>query len=227
MRDIFKVAIVLAATVLVAPAQAADVMQTKARALPVFEVDPAWPKVPPKWKLGDASSIASMRRTMLMFAPPAHFETRPGGAAAPPVMVFDAAGNFVKSWGGTGSGFEWPEREHGIHIDHNGHVWIGGNNCPRAGSRASSRWPTMRCSNSRSTENFCCRSGAAIKAKATPTRSTCIAPPMRGSAPAPMRFSSPTATAIIASSCSIRTPASSSACGARSASRRAASTAAR
>ena len=50
--------------------------------------------------------------------------------AAPPVMVFDRAGNFVKGWGGAGSGYEWPEREHGIHIDYKGYVWIGGNNCP-------------------------------------------------------------------------------------------------
>jgi len=50
--------------------------------------------------------------------------------AAPPVMVFDAAGNYLKSWGGSGAGYEWIEREHGIHIDHKGFVWIGGNNCP-------------------------------------------------------------------------------------------------
>ena len=30
----------------------------EARSLPMFEVDPGWPKVPPKWRLGDASSIA-------------------------------------------------------------------------------------------------------------------------------------------------------------------------
>ena len=48
-------------------------------------------------------------------------------------MVFDAAGNFIKAWGGAGAGYEWPEREHGIHIDHKGFVWIGGNNCPTAG----------------------------------------------------------------------------------------------
>ena len=53
--------------------------------------------------------------------------------AAPPVMVFDAAGNYVKSWGGAGDGFDWPQREHGIHIDHKGFVWIGGNNCPTSG----------------------------------------------------------------------------------------------
>jgi DNA-binding beta-propeller fold protein YncE len=48
---------------------------------------------------------------------------------APPVLVFDGAGNFVKSWGGAGAGFDWPEREHGIHIDTKGNVWVGGNNC--------------------------------------------------------------------------------------------------
>jgi DNA-binding beta-propeller fold protein YncE len=135
MRDIFKVAIVLAATVLVAPAQAADVMQTKARALPVFEVDPAWPKVPPKWKLGDASSIAfDAQDNAYVLHRPRTLKPDQAALAAPPVMVFDAAGNYVKSWGGTGSGFEWPEREHGIHIDRNGHVWIGGNNCPEGGN---------------------------------------------------------------------------------------------
>jgi DNA-binding beta-propeller fold protein YncE len=35
-------------------------------------------------------------------------------------------GNFVQAWGGPGEGFEWPETEHGIAIDHNGFVWIGG-----------------------------------------------------------------------------------------------------
>jgi DNA-binding beta-propeller fold protein YncE len=50
--------------------------------------------------------------------------------AAPPVMVFDTAGTFIKAWGGAGSGYEWPEREHGIHVDSRGSVWITGNNCP-------------------------------------------------------------------------------------------------
>ena len=50
--------------------------------------------------------------------------------AAPPIIVFDAAGNFIKAWGGAGSGYEWVEREHGIHIDYKGFVWLGGNNCP-------------------------------------------------------------------------------------------------
>jgi hypothetical protein len=32
--------------------------QESARRLPTFEVDQAWPKVPPKWTIGDASSFA-------------------------------------------------------------------------------------------------------------------------------------------------------------------------
>jgi len=53
--------------------------------------------------------------------------------AAPPVLVFDQDGKFVKSWGGNGPGYEWVEREHGIHIDSKGFVWIGGNSCPSNG----------------------------------------------------------------------------------------------
>ena len=37
---------------------------------------------------------------------------------------------FHKIVWGPGNGYEWPEREHGIHIDYKGFVWIGGNNCP-------------------------------------------------------------------------------------------------
>ena len=33
----------------------------------------------------------------------------------------------ASSLGGPGDGFEWPQSEHGIHVDHQGHVWIGAN----------------------------------------------------------------------------------------------------
>ena len=46
---------------------------------------------------------------------------------APPVLEFDADGNLVGHWGGPGAGFEWPQANHGITIDHKGNVWIGGN----------------------------------------------------------------------------------------------------
>ena len=102
--------------------------------LPEFEVDKAWPKVPPKWKLGDASSFAidSKDNVWLLHRPRT---LKPGDAAmaAPPVVVFDTAGAFVKAWGGEDAGPQWPEREHGIHVDAKGFVWVTGNNCPTNG----------------------------------------------------------------------------------------------
>jgi hypothetical protein len=99
--------------------------------LPVFEVDPSWPKIPAKWKLGDASSIAvDAQDHIWVLHRPRTLSADQLPSAAPPVIVFDSAGNFVKAWGGPGTGFEWPEREHGIHIDYRGFVWLGGNNCP-------------------------------------------------------------------------------------------------
>ena len=113
------------------------------RAVPTFEVDASWPKVPPQWKLGDVSSFAiDAQDNVFVLHRPRTLKPEDTAKAAPPVMVFDPAGNFVKGWGGAGSGYEWPEREHGIHIDHKGFVWLGGNNCPTPARRARSRSPT-------------------------------------------------------------------------------------
>ena len=42
-------------------------------------------------------------------------------------VVFDPAGNLVQSWGGPGSGYEWPDNEHGMFVDYKDNVWVGGN----------------------------------------------------------------------------------------------------
>jgi DNA-binding beta-propeller fold protein YncE len=98
--------------------------------IPVFEVDRSWPKVPPKWRLGDPSSIGiDAKDNVFVLHRPRTLKPDQASMAAPAVLVFDPAGNFMQSWGGPGSGYEWPEREHGIHIDYKGYVWIGGNNC--------------------------------------------------------------------------------------------------
>src|SRR6187401_1348106 len=39
---------------------------------------------------------------------------------APPVLVYDQAGNLVKSWGGPGKGYDWPDSNHGITVDRQG-----------------------------------------------------------------------------------------------------------
>ncbi len=46
--------------------------------------------------------------------------------AAPPILEFDAEGNLVRAWGGSGSGYDWPTVEHGLYIDYNDNVWVGG-----------------------------------------------------------------------------------------------------
>ena len=105
-----------------------------ARSMPIFEVDAGWPRVPAKWKLGDQSSFAvDAQDHVWLLSRPRTLEPEQAAMAAPPVMEFDVAGNFIKAWGGAGSGFEWPEREHGIHVDYKGFVWIGGNSCPGNG----------------------------------------------------------------------------------------------
>jgi DNA-binding beta-propeller fold protein YncE len=106
--------------------------ETSVSRVPIFEVDSGWPKVPEKWRLGDASSIGiDAQDNVYVLHRPRTLKS--GQPAAPAILVFDAAGNFLRAWGGPGQGFEWPEREHGIHVDFRGRVWIGGNNCPARG----------------------------------------------------------------------------------------------
>jgi hypothetical protein len=108
--------------------------QAQTRSLPTFAVDKSWPKVPPQWKLGDVSSMASdAQGNIWVLHRPRTLKGDDFAKAAPPVMVFDQAGNYVKSWGGDGPGYDWPQREHGIYIDSKGFVWLGGNNCPANG----------------------------------------------------------------------------------------------
>ena len=111
--------------------------QGKPRTLPVFEVDQGWPKMPAKWKIGNGSRFAvDAQDNVLLYHRPRTLKPGDAAMAAPPVMVFNKAENFLKAWGGAGSGYEWPEREHGIHVDHKGMVWVTGNNCPTNGWRA-------------------------------------------------------------------------------------------
>jgi hypothetical protein len=103
--------------------------------LPTFEVDRSWPKVPAQWKLGDVSSFAvdAQDHIWALHRPRTLVKPEDVPKRAPAVMVFDGAGTYIKSWGGDGAGYEWPQREHGINIDSKGFVWITGNNCPTNG----------------------------------------------------------------------------------------------
>ncbi len=43
------------------------------------------------------------------------------------MLVFDQSGNLLRTWGGPGTGYQWPQSEHGISIDDNDFVWFAGN----------------------------------------------------------------------------------------------------
>lgn len=97
--------------------------------VPTFQEDLSWPKMPAKWKLGNVASVAvDSRDHVWILSRPRTLPADQLAMAAPPVMEFDPAGNFVQAWGGDGQGYEWPQREHGIFVDHKDNVWVGGNN---------------------------------------------------------------------------------------------------
>jgi len=98
------------------------------REVPRFEVDPSWPKLPSKWVWGQVSSVSiDEDGNAWILQRPSTVRADQKDKAAPPILVFDEAGNFIKAWGGPGEGFDWPETEHGIYVDPKGFVWIGGN----------------------------------------------------------------------------------------------------
>ena len=107
---------------------------------PRFEVDPLWPKpLPNGWVLGQTIgvSVGADDHVWVLHRPQSVEDnlkaaalTPPLGRCctpAPPVLEFDPDGNLVGHWGGPGGDYEWPVSNHGITVDHNGHVWIGGN----------------------------------------------------------------------------------------------------
>ena len=97
--------------------------------VPQFKIDPAWPKVPTKWKVGFGSAVVGdSKGRVWILSRPHRLPKEDQASSAPPVMEFDQAGNFIQGWGGkSGPGYQWPSNEHGIFVDDKGFVWIQGN----------------------------------------------------------------------------------------------------
>jgi DNA-binding beta-propeller fold protein YncE len=108
--------------------------------VPQFKVDPFWPKpLPGNWMLGHVAGIAVDRgdNIWIVHRPASLLDDEKGALKNPPetkcctpaphVMQFDRAGNLLRSWGGPGPGYDWPETEHGIFVDNDNNVWVGGN----------------------------------------------------------------------------------------------------
>ncbi len=109
---------------------------------PAFRVDPYWPKpLPHNWILGQVGGMAvDAADNIWVFQRPRSLTDDEKGASfdpprskccvpAPSVLVFNQAGDVIKSWGGPGDnlGYDWPLQEHAILVDTKGFVWLGGN----------------------------------------------------------------------------------------------------
>ena len=107
---------------------------------PMFEVDPFWPKpMPNNWLLGSTIGVAVDSRDHVWIVHRGNLGANEMPAAldppfaaeccfpAPPILEFDPEGNLVGHWGGPGEGYDWPDSNHGITVDHMDNVWIGGN----------------------------------------------------------------------------------------------------
>jgi DNA-binding beta-propeller fold protein YncE len=116
----------------------AEAQRTNVQA-PMFEVDPFWPK-PFDGLLGMAIGVwvDEQDYVWIIHRSSATLHNNEKGAelnppiaeccrGAPPVLAFDPDGKLVRAWGGPGQGYEWPQSNHGVHIDYKGNVWIGGN----------------------------------------------------------------------------------------------------
>src|SRR5260370_32651084 len=126
---------VLAAAPLIAAAEA-----------PTFRVDPAWPRRLREEKgvqlgPGQVAGIALEERNGHVWVThrPAtlladEIDAKTGKPVThrcckslPAVSEFDAAGKYLRGWGGPGAGYDWPKSEHGAYVDPEGNVWIAGN----------------------------------------------------------------------------------------------------
>ena len=118
---------------------AAMAYTTNAQQIPKYKVDASWPKeLPNNWIMGQVGGMAVDRHDHIwVLQRPSSNTTDELGAspaiqesqcciAALPVLVFDAQGNLLQSWGGPGEGFKWPSLEHGIYVDRDDNVWISG-----------------------------------------------------------------------------------------------------
>ncbi len=134
--------LVLVIVALAIAQSAVDEVIARQAEAPAFEVDPFWPRpLPNHWVLGSAIGVGvdSRDHVFIVHRGNATLNARteagltttpPTGeccAGAPPVLEFDPEGNLVNSWGGDGEGYTWPQSNHGISIDQDDNVWIGGN----------------------------------------------------------------------------------------------------
>lgn len=141
-RVLIAAGFLLTAAVLAAAAKRAEKSAPAgAVEVPIFDVDPFWPRpLPNHWLMGSVIGVGVDSRDHVFVihrAESLNPRTEVGAAQdpptgeccypAPPVLEFDPEGNLVNAWGGPGDGYDWPTSNHGLSLDHLDNVWIGGN----------------------------------------------------------------------------------------------------
>jgi DNA-binding beta-propeller fold protein YncE len=126
-------AVVMMAALFVAERAVERRAEAQRATTPSYQVDPFWPKIPAQWILGQVAGLdVDAQDHVWIIQRPWSINSdekamNPEAACckpAPPVMEFDAAGNYVQGWGGEGPDYQWPLDEHTIHVDYKGNVWI-------------------------------------------------------------------------------------------------------
>lgn len=141
-RNILLASGLVSSIVLVGLAQARleAVASTQMVRAPKFEIDPYWPKpLPNQWVYGTVIGVATDPQDNVYIVHRGITGAEAGAEgdspiseccrSAPPVVQFDADGNLVRAWGGPqpGAPYVWPASNHGLGIDAEGNVLIGGN----------------------------------------------------------------------------------------------------
>jgi DNA-binding beta-propeller fold protein YncE len=106
---------------------------------PQYQVDATWPReLPNSWIMGQVGGMAVDKHDHIwvLQRPGTDTPDELGASLAPPrsmccmvtppVLEFDVQGKLLQSWGGPGEGFDWPKNEHGIFVDKDDNVWLGG-----------------------------------------------------------------------------------------------------
>ena len=111
--------------------------------VPMFTVDPLWPKpLPNHWILGATIGLAAdAKDNVWIIHRPGSLEQKESYStrgeadcctAAPDVLEFSPAGALLNHWGKV-EGHDWPTSNHGITVDKDGNVWLGANGAGQPG----------------------------------------------------------------------------------------------
>src|SRR6266536_6169293 len=113
--------------------------QARGAQVPMFNVDPLWPKpLPNHWVLGSVTGVAvdSQDHIWITHRGADSLEGNEKGmmatpptsvlccVAAPFILELDPRGRVLSTFGGPGQGYQWPQSPGALTVDAKGNVWV-------------------------------------------------------------------------------------------------------